>query len=258
MVGSRHGFIIHWIVISKNIKKVTEVINVKNWRVDNSRVSRQIVSLVEWNSSVSSMKSSIQSTFSMLWDYEVLQCGHVGVLLACTAFGMERVADYLCVLRLAYKGIGPALSIGSSWLTFRRTPMCCDGSLSRRASRFRFGEYLHMFFLPPVSSLVGESFFQLDLSVIRSHCGTEGDRIVDHLSDASNRAGPAELGDSCEVVKYKAEKVRHEEMVKMPLVDLKVFEVYMKSKEEHESHLKMNMELLKKDKFHVKPNKVEA
>nr|GEW07706.1 hypothetical protein [Tanacetum cinerariifolium] len=60
MVGSPHRFIIHWIVILNNIKKVTEVIDVKNWRVDNSRVSKWIVSLVEWNSSVSSMKSSIQ------------------------------------------------------------------------------------------------------------------------------------------------------------------------------------------------------
>nr|GEV22178.1 hypothetical protein [Tanacetum cinerariifolium] len=34
--------------------------------------------------------------------------------------------------------------------------------------------------------------------------------------------------------------------------------VYTKSKEEHESHLKMNLELLKKEKFHVMPNKVEA
>ncbi|GJZ44983.1 hypothetical protein Tco_0592579 [Tanacetum coccineum] len=48
------------------------------------------------------------------------------------------------------------------------------------------------------------------------------------------------------VVRYKAEKVCHEEMVKMPLVDLKVLEVYTKSKEEHESHLKMSLELLKK------------
>nr|GFC20902.1 hypothetical protein [Tanacetum cinerariifolium] len=60
------------------------------------------------------------------------------------------------------------------------------------------------------------------------------------------------------VVKYKAEKVCHEEMVKIPLVDLKVLEVYTKSKEEHESHLKMNLELLKKEKCHVNPNKVEA
>ncbi|GKD49566.1 hypothetical protein Tco_1278542 [Tanacetum coccineum] len=30
MVGSPHGFIIHWIVISKNIKKVTKVIDVEN------------------------------------------------------------------------------------------------------------------------------------------------------------------------------------------------------------------------------------
>nr|GEU34470.1 hypothetical protein [Tanacetum cinerariifolium] len=60
MVSSPHGFIIHWIIILKNIKKVMKVIDVKNWGVDNSRVSKRIVSLVEWNSSVSSMKSSIQ------------------------------------------------------------------------------------------------------------------------------------------------------------------------------------------------------
>nr|GEW25203.1 hypothetical protein [Tanacetum cinerariifolium] len=117
------------------------------------------------------------------------------------------------------------------------------------------------------------------------------------------------------VTKYKAKKVCHEEMVKMPLVDLKVLEdgsfkicmdyrklseiairnhchqmrvheeeipktdfrtryghfeftimpfgltkelvVYTKSKEEHESHLKMNLELLKKENCYVKPNKAE-
>ncbi|GKB51857.1 hypothetical protein Tco_0902610 [Tanacetum coccineum] len=95
----------------------------------------------------------------------------------------------------------------------------------------------------------------------------------DFLSDALSRTGPAKSGDSCKskvkpergparmrelVVKYKAEKVCHEEMVKMPLVDLKVLEVYMKSKKEHESYLKMNLELLKKEKCHMKPNKVEA
>nr|GFA89054.1 putative reverse transcriptase domain-containing protein [Tanacetum cinerariifolium] len=115
------------------------------------------------------------------------------------------------------------------------------------------------------------------------------------------------------VVKYKAEKVCHKEIVKMPLVDLKVLEdesfrmyidyrelskidlysgcqqmrvredeipkiafrmryghfeltvmpfglanapaVYTKSKEEHKLHLKMNLELLKNEKCHVKPNK---
>nr|GEV15938.1 hypothetical protein [Tanacetum cinerariifolium] len=35
-------------------------------------------------------------------------------------------------------------------------------------------------------------------------------------------------------------------------------EVYTKYKEENESHLKMNLELLKKEKCHVKPNKVKA
>ncbi|GJX45743.1 hypothetical protein Tco_0262419, partial [Tanacetum coccineum] len=59
-VSNPHGFIIHWIVILKNIKKVTEVIDVENWRIDNSRVLRWIVSLIERNSFVSSTKSSIQ------------------------------------------------------------------------------------------------------------------------------------------------------------------------------------------------------
>ncbi|GJT00076.1 hypothetical protein Tco_0821245 [Tanacetum coccineum] len=63
MVSSPHGFIVHWIIISNNIKKVTEVVDVKNWRVDNSRVLWWIISLIVWNSSVSSMKSSIQSSF---------------------------------------------------------------------------------------------------------------------------------------------------------------------------------------------------
>ncbi|GJR74167.1 hypothetical protein Tco_0086532 [Tanacetum coccineum] len=57
------------------------------------------------------------------------------------------------------------------------------------------------------------------------------------------------------VIEHKAKKVCHEEMVKMPLVDLKVLEVYTKSKEEHELHLKMNLELLKKEKYHVKPTR---
>ncbi|GKB68305.1 hypothetical protein Tco_0929717 [Tanacetum coccineum] len=56
----------------------------------------------------------------------------------------------------------------------------------------------------------------------------------DFLSDARSRTGPAESGDSYES------------------------KVYTKSKKEHESHLKMNLELLKKEKCHVKPNKVEA
>nr|GEX18009.1 hypothetical protein [Tanacetum cinerariifolium] len=62
-IGNSHGFIIHWIIISKNIKKVTKVIDVKNWRIDNSRVLRWVVSLTIWNSSVLSTKSSIQGTF---------------------------------------------------------------------------------------------------------------------------------------------------------------------------------------------------
>nr|GEW72482.1 hypothetical protein [Tanacetum cinerariifolium] len=52
MVGSPHRFIIHWIVVMKNIEEVMEVIDVKNWLVDNSRVLWWIISLVKWNSSV--------------------------------------------------------------------------------------------------------------------------------------------------------------------------------------------------------------
>ncbi|GJT68155.1 hypothetical protein Tco_1019635 [Tanacetum coccineum] len=47
----------------RNIKKVTEVVDVKNWRVDNSWVLWWIVSLIVWNSPVSSSKYPIQSTF---------------------------------------------------------------------------------------------------------------------------------------------------------------------------------------------------
>nr|GEY13094.1 hypothetical protein [Tanacetum cinerariifolium] len=64
MVGSPYGFTIHWIVISKNIKEVTKIIDVENWQIDNSRVLRWIVSLFQWNSFVSLIKSLIQSTFS--------------------------------------------------------------------------------------------------------------------------------------------------------------------------------------------------
>ncbi|GJR22471.1 hypothetical protein Tco_0970998 [Tanacetum coccineum] len=64
-VGSPHGFIIHWIIISKNIKEVTEVIDVENWQIDNSRVLRWIVSLIEGNSSVLWTKSLISITYNL-------------------------------------------------------------------------------------------------------------------------------------------------------------------------------------------------
>ncbi|GKB08186.1 putative reverse transcriptase domain-containing protein, partial [Tanacetum coccineum] len=62
-VGSQHRFIIYGIEIFKGNEKVTEVIDVKNWRIDNSHVLRWIVSLIEGNSSLSLTKSLIQSTF---------------------------------------------------------------------------------------------------------------------------------------------------------------------------------------------------
>ncbi|GKD14215.1 hypothetical protein Tco_1198622 [Tanacetum coccineum] len=63
-VSSPHGFIIHWEKIFKSINKVTKVVDVENWRIDNSRVFRWIVSLIKWNSSVSSTTSSIQSVIT--------------------------------------------------------------------------------------------------------------------------------------------------------------------------------------------------
>ncbi|GJW96764.1 hypothetical protein Tco_0178572 [Tanacetum coccineum] len=62
-VGSPHGFVIHGIEVLKGNEKVTEVIDVENWRIDNSQMWSRIVSLIERNSSVSSTKSSIQSAF---------------------------------------------------------------------------------------------------------------------------------------------------------------------------------------------------
>nr|GEV03436.1 hypothetical protein [Tanacetum cinerariifolium] len=71
-VGSPHGFIIHRIDILKGNEKVTEVIDIENWRIDNSRILRRIISLFDWNPSVSSMKSLIQSTFRFRVDFVVL------------------------------------------------------------------------------------------------------------------------------------------------------------------------------------------
>nr|GEU96406.1 hypothetical protein [Tanacetum cinerariifolium] len=62
-VGSPHGFIVYGIEIFKGNEKVTEVIDVENWRIDHSRVLRWIVSWIERNSFVSSTNSLIQSTF---------------------------------------------------------------------------------------------------------------------------------------------------------------------------------------------------
>nr|GEW75393.1 hypothetical protein [Tanacetum cinerariifolium] len=61
MIDIPHGFIIHGIEVLKGNEKVMEVTDVENWRVDNSRLLRQIVSLFEWNSSIFSTTSSIQS-----------------------------------------------------------------------------------------------------------------------------------------------------------------------------------------------------
>ncbi|GJV61338.1 hypothetical protein Tco_1467438 [Tanacetum coccineum] len=89
MVGNPHGFIIYWIVISKNIKKVTGVIDVENRLIDNSRMLRWILSLIEWNSFVSSTKFLIQSTLRL----GVINGGLVplGDNRTCTIKGTKKV-----------------------------------------------------------------------------------------------------------------------------------------------------------------------
>nr|GEU43289.1 hypothetical protein [Tanacetum cinerariifolium] len=59
-VGNPQGFIIHGLEVFEGNEEVTEIIDVENWRIDNSRILRWVVSLIEWNSFISSTKSSIQ------------------------------------------------------------------------------------------------------------------------------------------------------------------------------------------------------
>nr|GEV91085.1 xylulose kinase-1 [Tanacetum cinerariifolium] len=77
MVGSLQGFYIHGIEVLKGNEKVTEVIDVENWQIDNSRVLRRIVSLFEWNCSVSLTKSLIQ--YYPIWQVIQNGNGHVSV-----------------------------------------------------------------------------------------------------------------------------------------------------------------------------------
>ncbi|GJW72402.1 putative reverse transcriptase domain-containing protein [Tanacetum coccineum] len=74
MVSSPYGFIIHWIEIFKNHEKVTKVVDVENWRIDNSRVLRWVVYLIERNSPVSSTKSLIQIAAYTDWDWFNIVC----------------------------------------------------------------------------------------------------------------------------------------------------------------------------------------
>ncbi|GJX52568.1 hypothetical protein Tco_0280937 [Tanacetum coccineum] len=74
-VGSPHGFILPGIEVLKGNEKEMEVIDVENWRLDNSRLLRWIVSLFKWNSSVSSTKSSIQSMFRFRYEYDGVVAG---------------------------------------------------------------------------------------------------------------------------------------------------------------------------------------
>nr|GEV63460.1 putative reverse transcriptase domain-containing protein [Tanacetum cinerariifolium] len=59
-IGSPHGFVIHGIMVLKGINKVTKVVEIKDWNVYSSWLLRWFISSFEWNSPVSSTKSSIQ------------------------------------------------------------------------------------------------------------------------------------------------------------------------------------------------------
>ncbi|GKB70400.1 hypothetical protein Tco_0931812 [Tanacetum coccineum] len=60
-VGIPHGFVIHAIEVLKGNEIVTEVIDVENWHIDNSRLLRWIISLFKWKSSVSWTKTALKS-----------------------------------------------------------------------------------------------------------------------------------------------------------------------------------------------------
>nr|GEW73645.1 hypothetical protein [Tanacetum cinerariifolium] len=64
-VDSPHGFIINWIVSFKNIKKATEIVDIKNGKIDNSWLCWSFVSSFEWDSPVSLTKSTIKGSFRL-------------------------------------------------------------------------------------------------------------------------------------------------------------------------------------------------
>nr|GEU36554.1 retrovirus-related Pol polyprotein from transposon TNT 1-94 [Tanacetum cinerariifolium] len=74
-INSAHWFVIHWIVVSKNIEKVTKTVDVKKRWIDYS--FGLIVYSFEWNSTDSSTKSSIQASYehfvdTLLYGWEAL------------------------------------------------------------------------------------------------------------------------------------------------------------------------------------------
>ncbi|GJT41070.1 hypothetical protein Tco_0940935 [Tanacetum coccineum] len=95
-VGSPHGFIIHWIVISKNIKKVTEVIDVENWRIDNFESVTWIVSLIIWNSSFLDEVFDLECVQKVSTIEEIDQ--DAGVTLVTPTHGEDQPEDQLGVL----------------------------------------------------------------------------------------------------------------------------------------------------------------
>ncbi|GJT52678.1 hypothetical protein Tco_0978835 [Tanacetum coccineum] len=141
-------------------------------------------------------------------------------------------------------------------------------------------------FSPSRKNSVGEPYFPFGLKRIRASCGTEGDKIVDRFSNSRNRAGPAESVLEVDIVesvklavivivgmdwlsKRKFVIVCHEKM-ELKLSDISVvrdfIDVFPKdlsmtttmTKEEHEVHLKLVLELPRKEKLYAKFTKSEV
>ncbi|GJR96444.1 hypothetical protein Tco_0268618 [Tanacetum coccineum] len=135
-VGSPHGFIIHGIVISKNIKEVMEVIDVENWHVDNSWVLRWIVSLFEWNSPISSTKSSIKSTFRFrvvvrLHDLKLKTLGKRGI--ECIIVGY---AEHSKAIRPSLMVLNGTDDIGGSMVLKEDDPKTFDEAMKSKDVAF--------------------------------------------------------------------------------------------------------------------------
>nr|GEY34662.1 retrovirus-related Pol polyprotein from transposon TNT 1-94 [Tanacetum cinerariifolium] len=129
-VSNPHGFIIHAIEIFKGNEKVMEVIDVENWRIDNSRVLRWIVSSIEGNSSVSSTKSSIQSLNSFEFgekcaaQRELLLAVEVFPEVLFGVYCLELLEKVLWLLLVVFKAVGALMD--ENLITFWKSTQVLD------------------------------------------------------------------------------------------------------------------------------------
>ncbi|GJS24991.1 putative reverse transcriptase domain-containing protein [Tanacetum coccineum] len=147
-----------------------------------------------------------------------------------------------------------------------------DESLVISIKELRLDEKLN--FVEEPVEIMDREFKQLkqSRSIRGASCGTEGDRIVNRLSDARSRDGPTDSliplshGNFDVIVgmdwlsKRKFMIVCHEKVVRVPLEGDEILQVQGErtqgvSKEEHEVHLKLVLESLRKEKLYVKFSK---